>query len=173
MNFELNKSVELLERTPMVLETLLDGLSEEWTSVNEGEKTWSAYDVVGHLIHGETTDWIQRIKIILDENSDKKFKPFDRFAQFEESKGKPLKELLAEFKLLRATNILELRSLSINESLLTKEGIHPAFGKVTLKQLLATWTAHDLSHLAQISRVMAKQYKEDVGPWVNYLSILK
>lgn len=173
MNFELNKSVELLERTPMVLETLLDGLSEEWTSVNEGEKTWSAYDVVGHLIHGETTDWIQRIKIILDENSDKKFKPFDRFAQFEESKGKTLKELLAEFKLLRATNILELRSLSINESLLTKEGIHPVFGKVTLKQLLATWTAHDLSHLAQISRVMAKQYKEDVGPWVNYLSILK
>lgn len=172
MNFSIDKSFEILERTPEVLQILLQNLSEEWTHRNEGPDTWSAYDVVGHLIQGELTDWIPRAEIILSNNANKQFPPFDRFAQFESSRGKSLQELLLEFSNLRKANLEKLRSMNITEGKLSMTGIHPAFGEVTLSQLLATWTVHDLNHLAQISRIMAKQYKESVGPWVQYLRVL-
>lgn len=173
MQFDLSKSLEILERTPGVLQALLGGLSEEWVSVNEGPETWSPYDIVGHLLHGEKTDWIQRMDIILNGNNDGHFVPFDRFAQFHESAGKSLQDLLTQFAKARAENINTLKSRNIQESDLDRVGIHPTFGTVTLRQLLSTWTAHDLDHLAQISRVMAKQYKEATGPWIEFLRILR
>lgn len=173
MNFSLAQSIEILERTPMILTAWLDGLSPEWTSANEGPDTWSAYDIVGHLIHGEKTDWITRAEIILSDQPDKTFKPFDRFAQFEDSKDKTLRQLLTSFAELRAKNIKKLQSLNISEQNLNRTGIHPAFGTVTLVQLLSTWAVHDLDHISQIARVLAKRYKEDTGPWVAYLKILR
>jgi hypothetical protein len=164
MNFTLEKSLQILERTPNVLDAMLQNISTDWTANNEGGESWSAYDIIGHLIHGEETDWIQRAQIILSENPDKKFKKFDRFAQFEESKNKSISELLKKFKILRAKNIETLHSLNITDKDLEVKGIHPAFGAVSLSQLLSTWVVHDLNHIAQISRVMAKQYKQDVGP---------
>ena len=172
MDFNVSKSLEILERTPAVLQTLLSGLSDKWIMNNEGANTWSPYDIIGHLIHGEKTDWVTRAKIILSGSGDKNFVPFDRFAQFENSRGKSLKELLDEFAELREENIKFISSLNINEQMLNKTGIHPEFGNVTLRQLLAAWTAHDLGHIAQITRVMAKQYKEETGPWVKYLPVL-
>jgi hypothetical protein len=172
VNFSLERSIEILERTPGVLDTMLNNVSSSWTSPNEGGDSWSVYDVVGNLIHGEKTDWIPRARIILSESSNKAFESFDRFAQFEASKGKSLDQLLAEFKEARKKNIAELRSWNLQEKDFTKKGIHPAFGDVTLAQLLSTWVVHDLNHIAQISRVMAKQYKTAVGPWVEYLGIL-
>jgi len=173
MNFTLEKSLEILERTPGLLLIMLQNISADWTSANEGGETWSAYDIIGHLIHGEKTDWIPRTEIILSANSDKAFTPFDRFAQFENSKGKSLHQLLKEFKLLRESNVEHLRSKKLTGKDLEKTGIHPAFGEVTLLQLLSTWVVHDLNHIAQISRVMAKQYKTEVGPWTAYLRILQ
>ena len=173
MEFELDKSLEILERTPSVLNIMLNDLSTEWTTHNEGDNTWSVYDVIGHLIHGEKTDWIPRAQIILSNQTDKTFEPFDRFAQFENSKGKTLGILLREFETLRIENIQQLKSLNITEEALYKTGIHPEFGSVTLRQLLGTWVAHDLGHIAQISRVMAKQYKDEAGPWTQYLRILQ
>ena len=173
MNFSLDKSIEILEHTPMVLNLMLDGISADWITNNEGAETWSAYDIIGHLIHGEKTDWMPRAELILSGNTNKNFIPFNRFAQFEESKGKSLKELLNEFKLLREQNITKLRSIKITKKDLQKKGVHPAFGEVTLSQLLAAWVVHDLNHIAQISRVMAKQYKEAVGPWIEYLKVLR
>ena len=173
MNFSLSKSIEILERTPDVLITMLQNISPDWTSNNEGGETWSAYDIIGHLIHGEKTDWIPRMEIILSDKQDKKFELFDRFAQFEESKGKSLTQLLDEFKSLRQKNIEFLRSKKLTDKDLDVIGIHPAFGEITLSQLLSTWTVHDLNHIAQISRVMAKHFKPDVGPWVEYLRILQ
>jgi DinB superfamily len=173
MKFDLDKSIEILERTPFVIETMLSGISEEWTASNEGIDTWSPYDVVGHLIHAEKTDWIPRMEVILSYSKDKKFASFDRFAQFKESKGKSLEVLIGEFKTLRKKNIIKLRLKKIDPAVLLKQGIHPDFGEVTLKQLLSTWVVHDFTHLAQITRVMAKQYKAEVGPWVEYLSVLK
>lgn len=173
MKHSTEKSIAVLERTPHVLHSLLSGLSEEWTSANEGENTWSAYDVVGHLIHGEKTDWMVRIRLILSKNESKTFAPFDRFAQFESSKGKSLTDLLDEFKALRSENIALFKSLGIDDTKFNQTGTHPAFGEVTLKQLLATWVVHDLDHISQITRVMAKQYKEEVGPWIEYLKILR
>jgi DinB family protein len=173
MEFNLEKSIEILERTPNVLKALLQGLSDDWILNNEGEGTWSAYDVVGHLIHGEKTDWIPRTEIILSGNSNKSFVVFDRFAQFEESRGKSLKELLDEFDMLRKKNIEILRSKSVNAETLQEKGIHPAFGEVSLSQLLATWVVHDLDHIVQVSRVLAKQYASAVGPWTAYLKVLR
>ncbi len=172
MNFTIEKSIEILERTPEVLEAMLKNISAEWTENNEGGETWSAFDVLGHLVHGEKTDWIPRVEIILSDRQDKTFEPFERFAQFEESKGKTLPELLDEFKRLRKKNIDVLRSKKLTGNNLEEKGVHPVFGDVTLAQLLSTWTVHDLDHIAQISRVMAKQYKEEVGPWIDYLRIL-
>ena len=173
MNFTLEKSLEILERTPNVLIAMLQDISVDWTSVNEGGESWSVYDILGHLIHGEKTDWVPRMDIILSENSDKRFKPFDRFAQFEDSKGKSLSQLLNEFKIFRESNVGQLRSKKLTDKNLVEKGIHPAFGEITLCQLLSTWVVHDLNHIAQISRVMAKQYKAEVGPWTEYLKILQ
>lgn len=172
MTFNLNKSIEILECTPNVLATFLNGLSDEWILTNEGEDTWSPYDVIGHLIHGEKTDWLVRVNLILSDNQNKTFAPFDRFAQFEESKGKTISALLKEFQELRGNNLSELKSKNITSDDLNKIGIHPTFGNVTLEQLLSTWVAHDLGHIAQIARVMAKQYKDEVGPWREFLPVL-
>lgn len=171
MKFSIDKGLEVLEKTPNSLATLLENLSEEWILSNEGDKTWSPFDVIGHLIYGEKTDWIPRLKIILFEE-DKRFTPFDRFAQLALSKGKNLTELLYEFKQLREENLEYLRSLNLTQRQLKLTGIHPEFGIVTIHQLLSAWVVHDLGHIAQISRIMAKQYKEATGPWYNYLNIL-
>ena len=172
MKFDLAKSVQILERTPVVLKDILQNVSNDWTMNNEGDDTWSPYDIVGHLIHGERTDWMPRLEIILHKE-DKKFIPYDRFAQFKESEGKDLQQLLSEFSELRKENLLKLRSLTLNEDDLNKTGIHPEFGDITLRQLLSTWTIHDLTHIAQITRVMAKQYKEAIGPWIKYFKVMQ
>ena len=173
MNFDLAKSIEILERTPDVLIVMLQNIADDWTSNNEGLETWNVYDIIGHLIEGEKTDWIPRMEIVLSDKPDKTFEPFDRFAQFEVSKGKSLKELLEEFKGLRKKNLEHLFSKKLTTKDYEKKGIHPTFGEVTLSQLLSTWTVHDLNHIAQISRVMAKQYKVEVGPWIKFLKILQ
>jgi len=173
MNFSLAKSIEILERTPDVLIAMLQDISPEWTSQNEGGDSWCAYDIVGHLIYGDKTDWMPRLAIILSDHPDKTFEPFDRFAQFKESKGRSLSQLLEEFKKLRKKNIEHLISMHLTDKNEEETGIHPAFGEVTLAQLLAAWTVHDLNHIAQISRVMATQYKTATGPWIEYLGILK
>lgn len=173
MQFELNKSIEILQRSPKILRTLLGNLPTELTHQNEGGDSWSAFDVIGHLIHGEKTDWVPRAKILLGKGEKKKFEPFDRFAHFENSKGKSLNELITEFENLRAQNIEEIKNLRISNEDLDLEGIHPELGTVNLKQLFATWVVHDLEHIAQVTRVMAKQYKDEVGSWVEYLNILK
>ncbi len=173
MEFNITESIQILTKTPSVISNLLKDLPETWIKTNEGVDTWSPYDVVGHLIHGEKTDWIPRALIILSENEDKAFVPFDRFAQLKNSSSRTLKQLLAEFEELRAQNIQKLQALSIDEQTLERKGIHPEFGEVTLKQLLATWVVHDLGHINQITQVMAKNYKIEVGPWIKYLAILR
>ncbi len=173
MKFNLNKSIEILSRTPDVLNTLLSDLSDDWVVNNEGGDSWSPYNIIGHLVHGEREDWIQRTIKILGIEADNKFVPYDRFAQFNESKNKSLQNLLDEFKARREENINILISFNIDDRMLKMEGIHPQFGTVTLAQLLSTWTVHDLIHTAQISRVMAKQYKEAIGPWIEYFRVLK
>jgi hypothetical protein len=172
MNFDLAEAVSVLERTPATFRALLDGLSDEWTTCNEGPDTFSAFDNVGHLIHGERTDWIPRARIILARGENRRFEPFDRFAQQRDSQGKSLDQLLDEFANLRAENLKTLRSWRLNDDQLELEGEHPGLGTVTLRQLLATWVGHDLGHVAQTARVMAKRYKHDVGPWRAYLPIL-
>ena len=172
MDFDLTQSIHILERTPVVLEALLKDLPSAWTSSNEGGDSWSPYDVVGHLVHGEKTDWISRTEIILSEGSDKTFTPFDRFAQFQDSQGKSMEMLLEEFKQLRAANMKKIKAMQLTPEDYERTGTHPALGKATLGQLLATWTVHDMGHIRQITRVMAKQYKNAVGPWKAYLTIL-
>jgi len=169
----LENTIALLERTPGVLNALLRDLPDAWTQRNEGEKTWSAYDVVGHLIHGELTDWMPRAKMILQHGESRPFEPFDRFAQERNSKGKSLAQLLDEFARLRAESLTELRALNLQEQDLEQRGKHPALGPVTLSQLLATWAAHDLTHLHQLSRIMAHQYREAVGPWNAFLGVMQ
>ena len=173
MHFSFNQSLEILERTPSVLVSYLSGLSDEWLKQNEGENTWSPYDILGHLIVGEKTDWMVRARIILGNAENKHFKPFDRFAQLRADQNRSVSDMLKEFSELRSDNLEELKAFDISEEQLKLTGIHPEFGEVTLSQLLSTWTVHDLNHISQISRVMAKQYKETVGPWINYLGILK
>lgn len=172
-NFELHHTTELLGRTPAVLRAWLHGLPEEWTASNEGPDTWSPFDVVGHLVHGEEADWIPRIQHILRGDGDKPFKPFDRFAQLEANKDKSLEQLLDEFEAARRRSLKQFAGLGMTESELDMKGTHPEFGSVNLRQLLATWLAHDFTHIAQIARVMAKRYGEDVGPWEKYLSVLQ
>ena len=173
MNFSIERSLEILERTPDVLHALLDNLSSEWTAHNEGDNTWNVVDVVAHLIHGEKTDWIPRTEIMLSDNDDKNFEPFDMFAHFEDSNRKTLDALLFEFSSLRKSSIQKLKQLNISLGDLEQVGVHPAFGEVKLEQHLATWTVHDLNHISQITRIMAKRYLDDVGPWRAYLGILK
>lgn len=172
MEFSVRASIDILSRTPETLRTLTAGLGSDWVNQNEGGDSWSVFDIVGHLIHGEKTDWIPRAELMLSDNPDKKFVPFDRFAQFENSKGKSLESLLTNFESLRKANLEKLRSFNLQPADFQKTGIHPTFGEVTLAQLLSTWTVHDLNHLAQIARVMAVQYREAVGPWTKFLGIL-
>lgn len=172
MAFSLPDGVQILQRTPRVLRALLEGLPPVWTDGTEGPDTWSPLTVVGHLIHGERTDWIPRARLILAQGEQRTFAPFDRFAQFTESAGKPMGQLLDEFETARTTSLATLQSWSLTEADMTLTGEHPVFGTVTLGQLLSTWVAHDLSHVTQISRVMAKQYRDAVGPWRAYLSVM-
>lgn len=173
MKFKLEQALKILERTPNLIAQLLEDLPEDWIYKNEGPNTWSPFDIVGHLIHGEKTDWIPRMEIILSSADDKTFPSFDRFAQFQASKGKSLPQLLAEFEQLRAQNLERLRARKLSQDDLAKTAIHPELGPVNLEQLLATWTVHDLNHIGQISRVMARQYSAEVGPWKAYLGILQ
>lgn len=173
MNHDLQDTIALLARTPAVLDVLLRELPETWTFRNEGESTWSAFDVVGHLIHGERIDWMPRTRLILQSGESRAFEPFDRFAQARESDGKSLAQLLDTFTRLRSGNLDELRALNLRPEQLALRGTHPALGTVTLSELLATWAAHDLSHLHQISRVMAHQYREAVGPWTTFLGVMQ
>lgn len=173
MQFSIARSVEILQRTPKVLQAQLEGLSSEWTHTNEGPDTWSSYDVIGHLIHLDQTNWLPRIEHILSGKGNEPFTPLDRFAFFEKSAGKSLSDLFREFGALRRQNIEKLLALHISEQDLQKTGLHPDFGTVTLSQLIATWVAHDLDHCYQINRVLAKQYTEDVGPWVAFLKALR
>ena len=173
MQQDLKHTLSLLERTPATLNAWLRDLPDAWTRENEGENTWSAYDVVGHLIHGERTDWMARAKRILEFGETRPFEPFDRLAQNRKSQSKTLPELLDEFTRLRAKNLDELRVLSLRPEDMERRGQHPALGTVTLAELLATWAAHDLTHLHQISRIMAHQYRQAVGPWSKFLGVLQ
>jgi DinB superfamily len=173
MEHHLDQTIALLERTPATLNALLRDLPDAWTVCNEGGDTWSAYDIVGHLIHGEKTDWMPRARIILESGENRAFDPFDRLAQLRESAGKPLGELLDEFAQLRTENLAQLRGLRLRPEDFGRRGRHPALGLVTLSQLLAAWVAHDLSHVHQISRVLAHQYREAVGPWNIYLGVMQ
>jgi DinB superfamily len=170
--FDLAQALEVLQRTPSVFRALLDGVPESWTSPNEGPDTFSAFDNLGHLVHGERTDWIPRARIILEQGRSRPFDPFDRFAQFHESRGKSVADLLDELEQLRAASLETLRGWQLGPRELALEGEHPALGRVTLAQLLASWVVHDLGHLAQVSRVMAKRYRTAVGPWRAYLPVL-
>lgn len=172
MQFNLDEGIAVLERTPRILNTWLKDLPPAWIAVNEGPNTWNAYDIVGHLINGELTDWIPRMKIILSDNPNKNFEPFDRFAQERNSQGKTLDQLLEQFESLRRSNLVYLYDCRLNATDLQKTGVHPTFGTVTLSQLLATWVAHDLNHLAQLARVMANRYRTDVGPWKEFLGVM-
>ena len=173
MKYSLERSYEILERTPSVLRALLTGLPDDWVMNNEGPETFSPYDVLGHLIHGEKTDWRPRVNKILEKGTSSAFDPYDRFAQYQESKGKSLSQLLDEFENLRAANMKWFKSLGLTTVKLDAEGMHPVLGKVTLRQLLATWVIHDLTHIAQVTRVMAKQYKEEMGPWIKFFRIME
>ena len=172
MELDLASGIAVLERTPRTLRALLDGLGPAWTDGTEGPETWSPYVIVGHLVHGERADWIPRARLILAQGATRRFTPFDRFAQFRESEGKSLAQLLDEFESLRSENLTTLAGWHLGDAELALEGEHPEFGAVTLRQLLATWVAHDLGHIAQAARVMAKQYREAVGPWRAYLPVL-
>ena len=172
MEFNLADGIAILERTPNTMRALLSGLESQWIDGDEGPDTWSPYVIVGHLNHGERTDWIPRARIILEQGTNRPFTPFDRFAQFEESKGKSLATLLDEFDELRAKNLGILNEWKLTDEQLALEGQHPELGKVTLRQLLATWVGHDLGHIAQTARVMAKQYRDAVGPWREYLPVM-
>ncbi len=173
MEFEIEHAINILNRTPKVLKTMLFELPSAFVENNEGENTWSPFDVVGHLIAGEQVNWIPRAKMILEFGMDKPFEPFDRFAQFEMSKGKTIEALLEKFEMLRQQNVTTLKELQLSAQDLERQGNHPEFGGISLAQLLATWVAHDLDHIVQISRVMAKNYRDAVGPWRAYLSVLR
>ena len=170
---DLEQTTALLARTPAALDALLRDLPEAWTLRNEGENSWSAFDIVGHLIHGERTDWMPRVKMVLEFGESQTFEPFDRRGQVRESRGKSLAQLLDEFARLRAENLDELRGLNLRREDFERRGRHPALGVVSLSELLATWAIHDLTHLHQISRVMAHQYRDAVGPWSAYLGVLQ
>jgi hypothetical protein len=168
----MSEAVAILTRTPASLDALLRGLPDGWIGATEGDSTWSPFDVIGHLIHGERTDWLPRVKMILAHGERRAFEPFDRFAQFEASAGRTLASLLDEFAELRRDNLRDLAALQLTGSDLDRRGQHPELGVVTLRQLLSTWVAHDLDHVVQISRVLASQYSDEVGPWRAYLRII-
>jgi hypothetical protein len=173
MRFQVKQAVEILSRTPLVLKSLLGDLSNEWIENSANSEDWTPFDIVGHYIHGEETDWIPRAEIILKQGEDITFEPFDRFAQFEKSGGKTLGELLDDFAALREKSLKILESWNLNDEQLQLKGIHPELGEVNLEKLLSTWVVHDLTHIRQIVTVLAKKYGENVGVWKEYLSILK
>lgn len=170
--FSLDEAVALLTQTPKTLDAMLRKLPEGWSDANEGGETWSSFDVVGHLIHGERTDWMPRVRRILESGASRPFEPFDRFAQLNANRSKSLSDLLEEFAQLRAANLADLRALALRPADLDRPGTHPALGPVTLRQLLATWVAHDYDHLIQIARVLANQYADEVGPWRDYMRVI-
>jgi hypothetical protein len=171
--FNLADTIALLSRTPATLNVLLRGMPDIWAHSNEGKDTWSAFDIVGHLAAGERSDWMPRLRIILENGEARAFDPFDRFAQSRESKGKTLEQLLDEFARLRKESLTALEALNLQPQDLTRRGTHPALGPVTASELLATWAVHDLTHLHQLSRLMAHQYRDAVGPWSVYLGVLQ
>lgn len=170
--FDVDEGIAVLERTPGVFRAMLRGLPDAWTTADEGLDTFTPFDNLGHLIHGERADWLTRARVILVQGEDRTFEPYDRFAQNRESKGKSLDQLLDEFARLRTENLETLRGWRLTDRELALEGMHPAFGAVTLRQLLAAWVAHDLGHIAQTARVMAKRYREAIGPWRAYLPVM-
>ncbi|RAV21222.1 DinB family protein [Paenibacillus contaminans] len=173
MNVNMKEVIEILERTPRTLEYFLAGLSDGWLQGNEGEGTWNAAEVIEHLIEGEKTNWIPRLEFILQEGDSKPFPPFDRYSHLTEQQGRSTEQRFLEFKTVREQNIAKLRKLIDPDMHFELTGSHPAFGEVKVRELLATWVVHDLTHISQIVRVMAERYREDVGPWKEYLSILK
>ncbi len=172
MRFDLEVTLDVLRRTPATLQVLLDGIAEPWAHGNEGAETFSPFDVVGHLIDGEETDWIVRARIILARGPDPRFEPYDRFRHRTRNVGRSLASLLTELAALRAANLELVRSWRLGDAELALPGNHPSLGVVTLRQLLASWLVHDLGHIAQVTRVMAKQYRDEVGPWIAYLPVL-
>ncbi len=173
MDFSFATAIPILRRTPEVLDRLLRDLPPDWVSGTEGPETWSPFDVVGHLIHGERTDWVPRVEHLLAHGEAVPFPPFDRFAQFEASRGKRLPELLDTFRAQRTESLARLAALGLTDRDLDRTGTHPEFGRVTLRQHLATWVAHDLDHIVQIARVMGRQYADAVGPWSRYLRVVR
>ena len=171
--FNLDEALAVLRRTPATLNVLLRGLPNIWVRCNEGNDTWSAFDIVAHLIYGERTDWMPRVRIMLENGEARSFDPFDRFAQLKESQDKSLELLLDDFAHLRRENLSALQALNLKREDLTKRGRHPVLGVVTLSELLATWVVHDLTHVHELSRVMAHQYRDAVGPWSAYLGVLQ
>jgi hypothetical protein len=171
--FSLTEAISVLSRTPATLDALLRGLPDVWVRGDEGKDTWNAFDIVGHLIYGERTDWMPRVRIVLENGEARPFDPFDRFAQLKESQDKSLEHLLDDFARLRRENLTALLALNLQREDLARRGRHPALGAVTLSELLATWAVHDLTHVHQLSRVMAHQYRGAVGPWRAYLGVLQ
>lgn len=172
MKYNINDAVAILSRSPAILREMLAGLDEQWITSNYGKDTFSPFDVLGHLVHGEKEDWLGRTKIILVHGQSRSFDDFDRYAMYEDSKDKTINVLLDEFESLRKANLKELEGLNISQDQLSLNGTHPQFGSVTLSQLLATWVAHDLHHIAQICKAMAYQYKDELGPWIEYIGII-
>ena len=173
MEFELEKGIEVLQNTPGVVRSMVNGLSDDWTASSGRQDDWGVFDVVGHLIHADETDWIPRAEVILAQGDDRNFPPFDRFGQFEKARGKTLGLLLDEFEEVRRECLATLRGWNLTDEQLELRGLHPEFGEVSLRQLLATWVVHDLTHIRQIATVTARKYEDAVGPWKAYLSILK
>jgi hypothetical protein len=173
MQLKLPEATQILQSTPATISTMVSAVPQDWLRCTEGTGTWSCYDIVGHLIHGELTDWVPRIRIILEHGEDRAFQPFDRFAQFREDQARPISALLDQFAFMRRENLAILEGMHLSEADLERRGTHPELGPVTLGQLIASWAVHDQSHVAQIARVTAKQYTHAVGPWQAYLSILK
>ncbi|HEY6466054.1 MAG TPA: DinB family protein [Candidatus Acidoferrales bacterium] len=171
--FNVGEAIAVLSRTPQTLNALLRGMPDIWVRRNEGNDTWTAFDIVGHLIVGERTDWMPRVRVIFEHGEARSFTPFDRFAQSKESESKSLEQLLEDFSSLRKNNLAGLQALNLQKEDFARRGTHPALGVVTLSELLATWAVHDLTHLHQLSRVMANQYREAVGPWNAYLGVLR
>ena len=172
MDFDITQGIAVLERTPGTLHAMLHDLGTAWIDATEGPETWSPYVIIGHLVHGERADWIPRARFILSQRTSRRLPSYDRFAHLHESPGKSLSALLDEFGRMRAENLATLATWRLTDTELALNGEHPEFGTVTLRQLLATWVVHDLGHIAQIARVMAKQYRDAIGPWQAYLPIV-
>ena len=173
MQLKLSEATQILRRAPATITTMIEGVPEGWLKATEGAGTWSCYDIVGHLIHGELTDWIPRVRIILEHGEARAFEPFDRCAQFREDQTRPISALLDQFTFLRAENLTVLEGLRLTSEDLSRTGTHPELGTVSLGQLISSWVVHDLSHISQIARVTAKQYVHEVGPWRAYMAMLK